>query len=175
MGKARIFLMLFLCSIFLGACELTDDGDYVNPITNYEKISGTWNLKAVKEIDEIAKVNLTKPYEFIITTELTFTTFQIILNTDEDFNPTSFEVLGTAPKLFLTSGYWKLDNPFVNTDGSATSILLYSDIEKTQLVDKLSLAKIPGTSSQMEFKLTRSAAGTPYVSYYYTLAHPVSK
>lgn len=167
MRKAIIFLIMIPCFIVLGGCELTDDGEYAAPITNYEKIGGSWILKSIKQIDETAKASLSKPDEQIITTEFGFKSFQIILNTNDSFNPTTFEVSGTSPELFIKSGYWDLDNPFVNTDGTATHIRLYSDEARTQLVDQLSLNKIPGISSILEFKLTRSVDNTPYVSYLY--------
>jgi hypothetical protein len=171
MRKTRIIPFLILFTIVLGSCEITDDGNYVAPITNYEKISGTWNLKTIKQIDEIAKVNLTKPNEFVLTTEFGFSSFQIKLNVDDsiNFNPTTFEVLGNSPELFLKTGFWKLDNPFVNTDGSPTHIMLYSDEAKSQLVDQLILAKIPAKDKNLEFKLTRTFENTPFVTYDYLL------
>jgi hypothetical protein len=170
MRKARSYLIMILCSILAGGCELTDDGTYVAPITNYEKIGGSWILKSIKQIDETAKASLSKPDEQVLTNEFTFKSFQITLNTDEKFNPGTFEVTGTSPELFLKSGYWDLDNPFVNTDGTATHIRLYADEARTQLIDQLSLNKIPGTSSILEFKLTRSVDNTPFVSYLFQVA-----
>jgi hypothetical protein len=167
------FVLLFIPGLlFAGGCELTDDGGYVAPITNYEKIAGTWKLKTLKQADEIAKASLAKPTEMTLTTELEFNTFQITFNTDEEYNPTTFEVTGTSPGLFLGSGYWSLDNPFVNTDGTATNILLYSDEAKTQLKDKLNLVKIPGVTKTLDFKLIRSVDNTPFVSYLYQLVPP---
>jgi hypothetical protein len=89
--KTGIFLWLILCSIFLGSCEITDDGNYLALINNYERIAETLNLKSINQIDEIAKVNLTRPGGHLLTSEFKFSTFQIKLNTDTvSFTPTIF-------------------------------------------------------------------------------------
>lgn len=169
MKKRRIFLLLSLCLIITGGCELTEDGSYVAPITNYEKIAGTWSLTGITQIDEIAKASSSEPSEVQLITQFGFSDFQIKLNVDDSFQPTSFEVSGSAPELFLTSGYWKLDEPFVHADGSVSNILLYSDEAKTRLVDQLSITAVPGVVAKLGFKLTRLTDETPYVSYSYEL------
>ena len=170
MKKRRIFLLLILSLIILGGCELTEDGSYVAPITNYEKIAGNWSLTSITQTDEIAKAGSSEPSEVQLITQFGFSDFQIKLNVDESFQPTSFEVSGNAPELFLKSGYWELDEPFAHSDGSVAKILLYSDEAKTQLVDQLSVTAVPGAVANLGFKLTRSTEQTPYVSYLYQLS-----
>jgi len=169
MKKRRILFLLGFCLIIFGSCELSEDGSYVVPITNYEKIAGTWSLTGITQTDEIAKAGSFEPSEVGLITQFGFSDFQITFNVDESFQPTSFEVSGNAPELFLTGGYWKLDEPFVHADGSISNILLYSDEAKTQLVDQLGITTVPGAVSKLAFKLTRSTGQTPYVSYSYEL------
>jgi hypothetical protein len=162
----NLILLLFLPILFI-KCEKTDDGSYVDPLTIYEKMAGTWNLTSILLIDEIAKANSITPNEVELKAKFGFSDFAITFNVDADSLPTTFEVNSTAPELFLSSGYWDLDSPFVHSDGTSTEIFLYSDAEKTQMVDRLSITAIPGTRSELEFKLIRQSEGTPYASYLY--------
>lgn len=143
--------LLLLCS-----CANTDDGDYVSPITQYEKIGGSWLLNSVTQTDE------TTTNTMALTDVFDFDTFGINLNTDENNNPTTFEVTGNAPTILPTSGTWKLANPFVNSDGSSAQIVLNG---KTNLT----VTAVPGTSKTLEFKLTRKSGGVAFVSYTYNL------
>lgn len=171
MRKTHLFFLLFiLCSAILGGCELTDDGSYAAPITNYEKIAGTWSLTDIKQIDEIAKANSAEPDEVQLITKFGFSDFQIKLNVDESFLPTAFEVTGDAPNLFLQNGYWELDKPFAHADGTSTQILLYADAEKTNVINRLSITAVPGAVENLEFKLAHTTGQTPYASYVYKLS-----
>ncbi len=161
-----LFLLLFLPLLFTG-CEKTDDGSYVDPITLYEKLPGTWNLSSLKFVDEIANANSIQPYEVDIKSRFNFSPFTITLHIDSSFLPTSYEVVSEAPELFPGSGYWDLDSPFVHTDGTPTLLNLYADEAKTQLTDQLSVTTLPGTRAELEFGLIRSDEGTPYASYVY--------
>ena len=87
----------------------------------------------------------------------------ISLNTDADNEPTTFAVTGNAPKLLPASGTWHLDNPFVNSDGSPAVITLEGG-------QRLTVTAVPGATSTLEFKLTRTSGGNPFVSYVYNLA-----
>lgn len=170
--KLLPLISLFLLLIIIG-CEKQDDGSYVQPITRYEKIAGTWKLTTIKQTDEIAKANVTKPDELVLTSLFNFTTFQITFNVDSSsigIKPTTFQVTGSAPVLFATEGYWDMDSPFARTDGKPSKILLYSDAEKTKLLDRLELTAVPTTKKTMEIRLVRTDdKEIPYLSYTYSL------
>jgi hypothetical protein len=155
-------------AFFLG-CEKTDDGTYTAPITLYEKIGGNWKMYFLTQVDEVAKVNNLQPVEVDLTSHFNFRTFLISLNVDSSFQPTTYAVTGSVPELFAASGYWKLDEPYVHADQTATNILLYSDEAKTLLTDKLAVVTLPGTKKLLDFSLTRMDNGTPFVSYVYEL------
>lgn len=167
MKKTIYYALLFM--IFLGGCEITDDGSYVAPITNYEKINGSWKMSSVKQIDELAKASSSKPDEMVLTQFFNFKDFILTLNVDELYHPTSFEIKGDVPDLFLKSGYWSLDQPHTHSDGTASTILLYTDEAKTQLADELKITTMPGASTTLEFKLIRYNGEIPFVSYQYSL------
>lgn len=162
--------IVVLCSVIFAlffACEKTDDGSYAAPLTLYEKLAGTWQLTGLLQIDELAKASAITPDEMELKSQFGFTSLSISLNVDTDSLPTTFEVTGGAPALFIESGYWDLDNAFINADGTSNKILLYSDEAKSDVVDELSLVTIPGARTILEFKLTRIADDVPFVSYQY--------
>lgn len=167
----RLLMVLFLT---LTACDGTDDGTFVAPITVYEKINGDWKVLSLKQVDEIAKANSQSPSEMSLTSQFDFSTFTISLNVDSDSNPTSYEVGGTAPKFFPEQGFWSLDYPFHNTDGTPNVIQLFSDRDKKSLVGELYITFIPGSNQTMEFKFTRKAKDVAFVSYVYQLS-PINK
>lgn len=142
---------------FLFSCNTVDDGDYVPPFTQYEKISGKWAINSVTQTDEVENKKMT------LTNLFGFDTFGIYLDVDNDKNPTSYNIEGTAPALIPTSGTWKMANPFVNSDGSAAQIILNDNVY-------LTVSGVPGSKKELEFKLTRTQNGKPFVSYTYNLA-----
>lgn len=152
------------------SCNDTDDGSFVAPITIYEKINGNWAVTSLKQIDEVAKANAQTPAEMTLTDQFGFSTFTINLNVDTNNEPTNYLIGGTAPKFFPTEGYWSLEYPFQNTNGSASIINLYSDAAKTTQVARLSITAIPGTNKVLELKFSRKAKGITFVSYVYTLS-----
>lgn len=162
----NLLLLLFLPLLFM-ECEKTDDGSYVTPLTIYEKMTGTWDLTSIKLIDEIAKANSISPNEVELFSKFSFGDLSITFNVDADSLPTTYEVTGNVPELFLAGGYWDLDSPFTHTDGTAVEIFLYSDAAKTQQIDRLSITSIPGANAEIKFKLIRMSDGTPYASYLY--------
>ena len=103
---------------FLSSCSSVDDGSYVPPFTQYEKISGQWVVNSVTQTDEVENKKMT------LTNLFDFDTFGIQFKVDEDNNPTSYVIEGNAPVLIPVSGKWKMGNAFVNTDGSAAKIIL---------------------------------------------------
>jgi hypothetical protein len=169
MRKNLLLLFIILASQIFSACFKPDDGLYTDPITIYEKMGGTWDLTRLNMVDEIAVAGSLKPDVLNLTSQLDFRSFKINFEVNEAFEPTAFEVSGNAPGLFLQSGYWELSNPFPNTDGTPVQIKLYSDAEKTMLVDILDMAAIPGARAVMEFKLTRKDEGIPYITYHFAL------
>lgn len=140
----------------LTSCDDTDDGSYVPPITQYEKVAGKWVLNSISQVDEL------NGKEMALTDQFDFDSFVINFSTDEQGNPTSFQVEGNAPALLPVSGTWKLENPFVNSDGTAAKILLN---DKTGLT----VTAVPGAQKVLEFKFTRTSNGQAFVSYKYNL------
>jgi hypothetical protein len=169
MNRIKTLILLSFLALFLTECQKIDDGSYVAPLTISAKLDGTWKITNFKLTDEIAKANSIKPFEMDLTSKLQFSTFTITFHVDKDSMPTTFETGGTAPALFLASGYWDLDTPFIHTDGTPTELLLYSDEAKTELADKLFITAVPGTKAEMEFRLVRLNGDTPYASYTYKL------
>ena len=163
-----LFCLMVVTQLFTG-CYKTDDGTFTDPITIYEKMAGNWTTSGVTQVDLIAVSAGTKPDKVALTSKFSFKTFTINFATDDKFNPTTFTVGGTSPELFLKSGYWKLNNPFPNTDGTPLAIELYSDEAKTQLVDQLTISVVPGAKATMQFDLIRKSNNIPYVSYQYSL------
>ncbi len=160
-----INLLVLLCffavsTMTFTSCAETEDGSFVNPITLNEKITGQWVLNSITQVDETN--NKTMP----LTGLFNFDSFAIHLNVDGDNNPTTFTVDGTAPALLPTTGNWKLDYPFVKSDGGATGILLNNNV-------KLTVTAVPGSQQTLAFKLTRNQAGKPFVSYVYNLVPAV--
>jgi hypothetical protein len=168
MKKTSLILMFILVMQLIG-CNKTDDGVFTEPITMYEKMVGTWTISKVAQKDLIAIAASSKPDQILLTNKFDFKTFTITLNADEKFTPTTFEVGGTSPQLFLQSGYWKLNNPFPNTDGKPLVIELYSDEAKTVLIDELSISTVPGAKKTLVFDLIRESNGVAYVDYEYSL------
>ncbi|NDV94688.1 DUF5004 domain-containing protein [Dysgonomonas sp. 521] len=157
------------------ACNDTDDGSYVAPITTYEKIKGDWKLTSVKQIDEVAKANSQSPSEMVLTSQFDFSTFTIKLNVDANNEPTDYAVGGNAPAIFAKAGYWKLAYPFPSTDGAASIIYLYSDAAKTAKIGELAITATPGATDVLELKLTRKTKGVAFVSYVYRLSPNVNE
>lgn len=141
---------------FLFSCNTVKDGSYVAPLTQYEKISGQWIVNSVTQTDEVENKKMT------LTNLFDFDTFGIYLNVDADNNPTSYNIEGNAPALIPTSGTWKLRNAFVNTDGSAPQIILNDNVY-------LTVTGVPGSEKKLEYKLTRTQNGKPFVSYTYNM------
>ncbi|MCF8358974.1 MAG: DUF5004 domain-containing protein [Prolixibacteraceae bacterium] len=163
-----ILFLVVLTQLFVG-CYETDDGTFTEPITIYEKIGGTWELSKITEVDEIAVASSLKPDAINLTNYFDFKSFSITLNVDENFEPTTFEVGGNAPELFLKNGYWELSNPFPNTNATSVKIRLFADESKSEPVDELSIMALPGRRATLDFNLTRVADGIPFVTYEYAL------
>lgn len=149
-------LLISIVSLGFSACNDTDDGSYTEPISQYEKIGGQWLLNSVTQVDETTGKTMT------LTSEFDFDTFVINLNKDEKNQPTTFTVDGTAPQLLPQSGTWRLENPYVNSDGSSAKIILNDKVQ-------LTVTAVPGAAQTLEFKLTRKVNGKPFVSYIYNL------
>lgn len=149
-------LMVSGCGI-LFSCNTVDDGDYVAPFTQMEKVRGQWIVNSVTQTDEVENKKMT------LTEQFDFDTFGINLAVDGDNNPTTFAIDGNAPALLPTSGTWRMANPFVNSDGSAAEIILNDKVH-------LTVTGVPGSKQVLEFKMTRSQKGVPFVSYTYNLS-----
>jgi hypothetical protein len=172
MKTFKYFYTLLLVVLLLPftACESTDDGSYVAPITVYEKINGDWKITSLKQVDEIAKSNSQSPSEMTLTGQFDFSTFSISLDVDADKEPTTYKVGGSAPQFFPSEGYWALDYSFHNTDGSPNIINLFSDAAKTTAIGELYVTSIPGSNRTMELRFTRKSKGVAFVSYVYQLS-----
>lgn len=171
--KHLAVLLLLTVMFSFAACNDTDDGHFVEPVTLYEKVKGNWVLTEITEIDETAKVSGIKPDEINLFEQFDFNSFRISFDVDANNQPTSYKVSGNAPELFPNNGYWDMSSPFPYTNGSAPVINLYSDASKTTLTGQLSIVSVPGSKAEMDLKLTRSSAGVSFVSYQYKLSTPI--
>ncbi len=166
-----LIAFLFLISAFsVVSCKKIEDGNYVDPITLYEKVKGNWTLNEILQVDETAKTAGITPDEISLAGQFGFDSFKIALNVDDSNQPASYEVSGNAPELFPNKGYWDIDTSFPYADGTAPTINLYSDAARTGLTGKLRIVSVPGAKPEMELKLTRSTGGVPFVSYQYKLS-----
>lgn len=169
MKKLCVKLLLIGISFTHVGCNDQDDGNYVEPITIYEKINGDWSLMNLKMVDEFAKANAIKPDEQALSTLFNYDNFQIQFNVDEGYKPTSYQVLGNVPPLFEPSGYWDLNHEFQQANGMPLIISLYANEAKTQKTDELKLTSVPGSNREMQFQLLRVSDGVPFVSYTFHL------
>ena len=70
MRKTSKFLMLLFAAVATSfcftACDDTEDGSYVPPITLGEKIAGQWQLSSITQIDEsnAKTMDLTGQFDF---------------------------------------------------------------------------------------------------------------
>lgn len=163
--KKNNLLSLLLCALSLSSCSV-DDGTYTAPITMYEKVSGTWNLSQIKQVDELAVANKQGMTELDLTDY--FEDFTISLNTEQSNQPSTFTTSG-APAILPTGGYWSLDRSFQNWDGSPVKVQFFSDASRTIKIGEVSITSVPGSVPSMQLTKTRSINGTPFVSYVYTL------
>ena len=152
---------LFIATIFFISCNDTDDGNYIKPITLYEKVNGHWLLNSIKQVDEISGQSIS------LTDQFDFSSLNIELNTDSDDNPQTYIIHGSAPALLPVSGYWSMEYPFINADGSANKIVFYNDANLTAKSAELTITTLPGNNNILEFKFTRKTQGQPFVSYVY--------
>lgn len=159
---ALLILSLLTPTCFT-ACNNTDDGSYVSPITLGEKIQGEWMLKSVTQVDEISGESI------LLTDQFDFASFTINLKTDDENNPTTFNVEGSAPTIIPVTGSWDMGYPYTNADGTASKIILYSDESHSNKVTELTVTSVPGANKVLEFKLTRKTKGQAFVSYVYNL------
>jgi hypothetical protein len=169
MKRTKNLLLLVFFALLFMMCEKTDDGEYVAPLTLYEKLAGQWNISSMKLVDEIAKASSIEPDDIELKTRFGFESFTITFNVDADSLPTTFQVGGDSPALFLKQGYWEMDIPFVHSDGTPSEIYLYADDARTDLKDKLIVTTLPGARPDLEFKLSRYTGSTVYVSYVFKL------
>ena len=159
-------LLLFLSVSFVGCEPVTEDGSYVEPITLYEKIGGTWNLNDLVMVDENSAQ---AKKEIPLSGKLGFDNFVLHLNTEGAKTPTTFSIETEAPQLIPTEGYWSLNQEFSDPFGSSPIITLYSDAAKTNQIGVLVVTSVPGGNPDMELKTTRTHGGKAYVSYVYKL------
>ncbi len=170
-NKLLIALLCLIGTCAVVSCKKVENGSFVEPITLYEKVKGSWQLTDLVQIDETAKIAGIKPDEISLLGQFDVASLQITLDVDADNQPTSYRVDGNAPELFANGGFWDLDTAFPYANGSAPTINLYSDVAKATVIGQLSIVSMPGANPQMELKLTRSTAGVPFVSYQYKLSN----
>lgn len=163
--------LLLVSALSFTSCEKIDDGEYITPITLYEKVKGDWVLNDILQIDETAKIAGITPDEISLFNQFGFESFSIALEADASDRPTNYLVSGDAPELFPPAGYWDMNTAFPSASGAAPVINLYSDAAKSTVVGQLSIVSVPGATAAMELKLTRSTAGVPFVSYLYKLTN----
>lgn len=163
-----LLLMSLICGTCFTACNDTEDGNYVAPITLGEKIQGKWALNSIRQVDETTGQALDLSGKF------SFMSFSINLKADADNTPTTFSVEGNAPALLPSAGSWSMEYPFTNADGTPGKILLSSGTAQAGKAVELTLTATPGANRALEFKMTRKVKGQPFVSYVYNLV-PVTE
>jgi hypothetical protein len=99
-----------------------------------------------------------------------FGTFAISFDVDAAFEPTTYEVTGSAPNLFPASGYWDLSTEHPLANATVPVIRLYSDASLSTLIGELAVTSAPGANPEMDLRLTRTSDGVPFVSYTYKLS-----
>ena len=162
-----LLLLSLMAGALFTACNDTEDGSYVEPITLYEKLQGTWSLRTLQQVDEAGKASGAKYTTMELTQSYDYTTFKPNLQHEESRRPTTIQVSGVAPALFPTNGYWELSNDFYNTDGSPTVMYLYSDSSNSQKTGQLTVSSVPGSTAFLGLMLSRSAYGKVFISYNY--------
>lgn len=167
--KCKSIFWLTIFSLLAIGCNDSDDGNYVEPVTVYEKINGDWSLMNLKMVDEYAKLNAIEPNEQNLSDLFNYDNFKIRFSVDDKMNPTTYEVMGDVPPLFPPAGFWELSSSFPQTDGNALKIYLYKDAKKTEKTDELRLTSIPGSNGEMEIQLIRVSGDAAFVSYIFKL------
>ncbi|WP_445748950.1 DUF5004 domain-containing protein [Polaribacter sp.] len=163
--KIKYLIVFFLLPLIFSKCQENSDGDFVEPITTYEKIKGVWNLSSLVLKDDYASSLDLETTEVNLTNLFNFNSLQLTLNVDENNQPLDYVVNGDIPKLFPTSGYWKLSSSFPTTNLEPALIHLYSDVQKTNKIGELNLTAIPSGNSNMEIRLVRSSNKIPFATY----------
>jgi hypothetical protein len=146
-------------------CQESVEGDFVNPITIYEKVKGVWSLSSLVLRDDYANSLDLEFTEENLTNWFNYNNFQITLNVDENNQPVDYLATGNTPKLFPPEGFWELSSSFPTTNSEPTLIYLYSDAQKSQKIGELNLTAIPSGNSNMEIRLIRSSNQTPFLTY----------
>jgi hypothetical protein len=170
MKRLLLYLViLILVSPFAG-CNEIEDGSYVEPITLYEKINGSWAFDGLTMVDNIAKAQNLNLFEQKISSEFNFDQMVLELNVDAENNPTTFLVSGDIPPLFLFEGYWDLSSSFPKTDLSRVIINLYSDASRQNKVDELELTVTPGATDEFGVELVRRSEGVTFLTYAFSFS-----
>ena len=164
MKKSLIINISVLAILVLGACR-PEFGELGEPFDRTSGLSGTWSLVSVTQIDEKA-VNKGYP-SFVQSISLKdragLNDYQLILNQDEEGNPTTFEEnAANSPAIIgISSGQWSVDNPSVpetiTFSGGA------SDNYQITIGTYLGL-----NEGGLSLRFTRVVDGDPIVSYEYT-------
>ena len=160
-----IYFFLLMIPLLFSKCQETVEGDFVAPITTYEKIVGTWNLSSLILKDDYANSLDLESTEENLTNWFNYNDFQLTLNVDENNQPVDYLVTGNTPKLLPTEGFWELSSSFPTTNSDQTLIYLYSDRLKSEKIGELNLTGIPSGNSNLEIRLVRSSNQTPFLTY----------
>ena len=161
----KIYFFLLLVPLLFSKCQETVDGDFVSPITTYEKIKGTWYLSSLILKDDYANSLEIEPSELNLTNVFNFNDFQLTLNVNDNNEPLDYSVNGAVPKLFPTEGFWNLSTSFPTTNLEPTLIYLYADLAKSTKIGELHLTSIPSGNNNMEIRLVRSSNDVPFATY----------
>lgn len=124
------------------------------------KLSGTWNLSRVIQIDNDAERKGFPAFAQTqdVTSDFPFSEFSITLNVDAAGNPTTYTITtGNSPNIIgdVTSGTWAADNV------DFPSKILFSEVS----IELGSFAELDNGS--MQFKLIRYQSEQSVVTYQY--------
>lgn len=163
--KRKGYILIFSTFFLFFNCQEINDGDFVEPITTYEKIKGTWSLSSLVLRDDYAKSLDIELSEVNLTNMFNFSDLKIVFNVDSNNKPVDFAIIGDFPRLFPTSGYWDLNSAFPSTNQEPALFNLYSDLAKTTKIGELNLTAVPSENSNMEIRLIRYSNDIAFATY----------
>lgn len=156
---------MIVLSFSFQSCQKIDDGEFVEPITIFEKIKGDWTLSSLTYVDDYAKSINLEPYEYNLSGWFNFDNLSISLSVDDNNKPTSFLINGSVPEIIPLNGFWNLSSPYPSTNLEPLLINLYDDAQNNNLIGTLNLTSIPGANNFMEIRLIHSSSQLPFSTY----------
>src|SRR5690606_36723271 len=105
-NKLRIALLCLIGPCAVVSCKKMENGSFVEPITLYEKVKGSWQLTDLVQVDETAKIAGIKPAEISLYGQFDVACLQLTLDVVANYLPTAHQVTRSAPELSPNGGFW---------------------------------------------------------------------